>query len=1043
MDEEKLNTLAGTIARGNCVLFAGAGLSITSGGISWNTLIERAEDKFDYDSPLEDNFDILHDIVDKNDKKEVHQFVKKQVADISLDEPVASLAELPWFATFTTNYDTALEDALSNRQETRVRTVLDDAQFEISGAPTHLLCVKLMGSVDREPGQVGSMVLTRSDMAEAQDKRSRIFDMLSAHAANLSFLFIGYSFEDSLMMDILERINSQLGRPDNTYYALFKEEPNKEKRYRLEQLGVNIIIGDINDFSEQLMEKVSLRDPEDYRTQGIPIGNDVIQLPNEQIGDFLDSHDPLLIDDFEKDVPAKDFFRGNLRSFKPFIHDWYFERNQEDAIFDAIITDGAQILSISGPPGSGRTFLIHAVVQRLITEERAIGFRIPGHTMNPIPDTDTLKDFMEIINKRIQDIGIEGPEYLVFFADSSMSSEEITDFDRLQREFDIPMILLFESLDSYTLSANLNIESTLERFQINENIPSSRYDDFKNYLIEASKEHKLPEITEDEISFHLGQTTEFLPLMYTLMDPARRSIQEIVEEEYSYLPSDLSKELVILCSISTSLDIKTPVTVCRNYLSNLKDEILDWDEAFQLGNCEADAFITESQDSRTNPLFSIYHSVIAEYICKQIRQEQIDSALVELAKSVNLEAPVEAEFIGKLLITKGVNAKSKASLPFTQDGLEEALEILANQQPARPILHHLAQLKADRNKDPNQYVPILKEALTEPPGDYELNERKENVLVTLANRLWEIEKNSLDELDRNSPEVVDIFNYLESAREAGPNPHAYHVQARILRDLAEEKKGDERLALITEATDLLDEGLEMNLSFDDEQDLRNLKIELMNKIDRENAEKIAKESLEKKNDGSGYYTLAKIERFKEQNNRKALDYLYESLKGDEYPAEAIDLIIEICLENEYDNYDTLIALLKRLEQMNGGRETWKSALRKGMLYVIDGDYHKANEYFNKSHRMAPQNLQRSVAYFWMEGESRKIFEGTVGTPYSDGEGWIYNHRIDGWEDDIYFLPSAQDTNPDIRPGLNVMFELGFSPRGPWAFELELLQSPQY
>ena len=117
MNEHILNDLAAEIANNECVLFAGAGLSMQGGGPSWKELLRRTADEFDYDNPMIDvldaegggnkfdYFDIFSDIVQENDKQEIHDFVAGQLEDISLEEPVAELAEMPWYATFTTNYD--------------------------------------------------------------------------------------------------------------------------------------------------------------------------------------------------------------------------------------------------------------------------------------------------------------------------------------------------------------------------------------------------------------------------------------------------------------------------------------------------------------------------------------------------------------------------------------------------------------------------------------------------------------------------------------------------------------------------------------------------------------------------------------------------------------------------------------------------------------------------------------------------------------------------------------------------------------------------
>jgi len=48
MDEDILNDLAAEIAHDECVLFAGAGLSMQGGGLSWKELPHRTADEFDY-----------------------------------------------------------------------------------------------------------------------------------------------------------------------------------------------------------------------------------------------------------------------------------------------------------------------------------------------------------------------------------------------------------------------------------------------------------------------------------------------------------------------------------------------------------------------------------------------------------------------------------------------------------------------------------------------------------------------------------------------------------------------------------------------------------------------------------------------------------------------------------------------------------------------------------------------------------------------------------------------------------------------------------
>jgi len=324
MNEDILNDLAAEIANNECVLFAGAGLSMQGGGPSWKELLRRTADEFDYDNPMIDvldaeaggqkfdYFDIFSDIVRENDKQEVHDFVARQLEDISLEEPVAELAEMPWYATFTTNYDTALERELRNRSRRNVQKVLTESDYPMSGLPANLLHVQLMGSVEKDPGNRGSMVLTGDEKRSALDSRSALFQRLETHAANLSFLFVGYSFEDDIFTDVLRGITANLGTPENTYYALFRSSLDQSDRAFLESQNVVPIIGDLAEFSERLVPKVRARDEGDARVKSVPVGNELLEIQQNEVGDFISSNNPVLNERFNKDLGSARLSRGVL-----------------------------------------------------------------------------------------------------------------------------------------------------------------------------------------------------------------------------------------------------------------------------------------------------------------------------------------------------------------------------------------------------------------------------------------------------------------------------------------------------------------------------------------------------------------------------------------------------------------------------------------------------------------------------------------------------------------------------------------------------------
>ena len=79
-------------------------------------------------------------------------------------------------------------------------------------------------------------------------------------------------------------------------------------------------------------------------------------------------------------------------------------------------------------------------------------------------------------------------------------------------------------------------------------------------------------------------------------------------------------------------------------------------------------------------------------------------------------------------------------------------------------------------------------------------------------------------------------------------------------------------------------------------------------------------------------------------------------------------------------------------------------------------------------------MQKRVQSFWMEKGRRKALVGKIART-TEKEGRILGHEIKGWKEDIFFDPRNQKLKLLLQAGLSVEFELGFSPRGPIAFDV--------
>src|SRR5687767_3500810 len=111
-----LAPLAAALAQRRCALFTGAGTTSTSGGAPWSELADELKTKFGYSSPLKDPFEIMGDLGRRVGQAAVYGAVQARLKDAKLLAPRNELSKMPWFVTFTTNFDTALEESLRQHQ---------------------------------------------------------------------------------------------------------------------------------------------------------------------------------------------------------------------------------------------------------------------------------------------------------------------------------------------------------------------------------------------------------------------------------------------------------------------------------------------------------------------------------------------------------------------------------------------------------------------------------------------------------------------------------------------------------------------------------------------------------------------------------------------------------------------------------------------------------------------------------------------------------------------------------------------------------------
>jgi len=1055
-----LEELTNDIIKKEVVLFTGAGLTQKSGGISWFGLIQFLIEKFHYSSLLLKNWEndskkyqlIIDDIFKRNDQKEIYESIQELLKDAFIEEDMINLMKFPWFTVFTTNYDSATENGLKKEQKKRrVIPVFRGDEYFLPGKNRELCVVYLMGSREVSFNSPGSMIFTTGQRSREDKYRSKIYDQLGSHAANLSFLFIGYSFDDDIFLETIKRVREQTGKRTKKFYAVFKNEPDEEKRYLLEGEGIEIVVCDLTKFTEILYHKYELLDPENYSKIRLLIGSKPIQIDPSRISDFLDNFKPVDINLLLDPVTAPQFFKGKTESFYPFKEGWHFKRQESEELKKSILQSTKEspcnIICVTGHLGTGRTFIIKSAIYDLITQYNSIAIQIQKYAINPFPDIHQILDFFHEVTKQATEQKSPKPERLIFWAEHTPEQNVILKFKNIAELLPFPIHFIFEEVANEKYIEDLAEKFNLFRIELSDNITKGIETDLIKYISETSTLHKFPEKSDELISRIVGQERQFLPIMYRTIDPTKESIDEIIKKDFFTIQTNEQlRDLIIYCSIASCVDQEVPITILVKVArQKFDDPDISYKDIYELCDKKGYHFINIIPDSETGYLFSLYHPIIAQKIVDLVNRKNIDQYLYEIVDSCDISLYTDARFIGNLLITNGVKIVNKAGhyykIASTTDGLLNAFQKLYNRQPARPIIHHYARLIHLLFPYNENVIEILEKALPEPEEKYQMDEPKEYIYNSLAKIRWELYKDILVKKMRNDPEICEIFSLIEAAKQQSETIHPYSLHGRILMDLFENESNlEERMKLLTEALDVYDVA-ESILKSDDFrgyiklQELGERLFNATNSIDPHLSLQIA-DDFAFNGDGTGFYYLSQIS-YKAGKIPDALQFIKKAMDCDHFPDSTIILKMKILIEFDDPPYKTELLGLADMN-ISEKNETWESCLFKGAIYTINSAPTGAQRFLRLAWRKAPNDKRTKIMVQIKEKGKPKLFTGKILHGITDKEGYIYNHNIDGLPSEIFFDPRSERNEKGLRSGFTVNFTIGFNSLGIVAVDLKTI-----
>lgn len=208
------------IKSGDAAIFAGAGFSSPVGFVNWKGLLKDLADEINLDINKEyDLISVAQYHFNKYRRGKINNKIANEFTTLKKgSENHEILARIGIDTFWTTNYDQLIEKTLEAANKT-VETKIRNEDFARNIKKKDAIVYKMHGDKDSPH----DAVLTKDDYETYNSKRELFSTALRGDLLSKTFLFIGFSFDDPNLEQILSRIKILLKDNTPTHYCFFKE----------------------------------------------------------------------------------------------------------------------------------------------------------------------------------------------------------------------------------------------------------------------------------------------------------------------------------------------------------------------------------------------------------------------------------------------------------------------------------------------------------------------------------------------------------------------------------------------------------------------------------------------------------------------------------------------------------------------------------------------------------------------------------------------------------------------------------------------------
>lgn len=245
-EKDFLNDMTKHILDEEISLFLGAGISCSAGYPTWANLLKACAKEMGLKINNAMNLYLLAQYyANAKGYSELKKIVNENINSFGKNSTlVDSLLQFNFKTIWTTNYDTIIEKNLEQRKLLS-NAIYDDADLVNINSNNRVNIYKLNGDINN----LKNIVITQRDLEDYIEKHKILLTFLKKEMVSNTFLFLGYSFKDTLALSCLSEIMQCLGDSCNYHYAIMPKDNDDpffemfiedlEKRYHIKTLVVD------------------------------------------------------------------------------------------------------------------------------------------------------------------------------------------------------------------------------------------------------------------------------------------------------------------------------------------------------------------------------------------------------------------------------------------------------------------------------------------------------------------------------------------------------------------------------------------------------------------------------------------------------------------------------------------------------------------------------------------------------------------------------------------------------------------------------------